>query len=87
MFKASPFLVGDDCVSIMNGTDEGRVARSILCTGAILVRGAMLRAAGSTLSSLLIRCTGEEPLSDRPIPMHSLTVSEGLLGASIRCSS
>eukprot|EP00074_Homo_sapiens_P023155 NP_001309319.1 ectonucleoside triphosphate diphosphohydrolase 6 isoform 12 [Homo sapiens] len=23
VFKASPFLVGDDCVSIMNGTDEG----------------------------------------------------------------
>uniref|UniRef100_A0A2R8PHY7 Alpha-1,4 glucan phosphorylase n=1 Tax=Callithrix jacchus TaxID=9483 RepID=A0A2R8PHY7_CALJA len=23
VFKASPFLVGDDCVSVMNGTDEG----------------------------------------------------------------
>ncbi|XP_054986027.1 ectonucleoside triphosphate diphosphohydrolase 6 isoform X2 [Sorex araneus] len=23
VFRASPFLVGDDCVSIMNGTDEG----------------------------------------------------------------
>lgn len=23
VFEASPFLVGDDCVSIMNGTDEG----------------------------------------------------------------
>lgn len=38
MFKASPFLVGDDCVSIMNGTDEGRVARSSLCDEAGLVR-------------------------------------------------
>lgn len=24
VFKASPFLVGEDCVSIMNGTDEGK---------------------------------------------------------------
>ncbi|TEA29133.1 hypothetical protein DBR06_SOUSAS10510105 [Sousa chinensis] len=26
VFEASPFLVGDDCVSIMNGTDEGSVS-------------------------------------------------------------
>ncbi|XP_059934111.1 ectonucleoside triphosphate diphosphohydrolase 6 isoform X2 [Mesoplodon densirostris] len=26
VFEASPFLVGDDCVSIMNGTDEGVAA-------------------------------------------------------------
>lgn len=35
MFKASPFLVGDDCVSIMNGTDEGRVARASGPLGAL----------------------------------------------------
>lgn len=39
MFKASPFLVGDDCVSIMNGTDEGRVSRSPLCDEAVLGNG------------------------------------------------
>uniref|UniRef100_A0A671F1W0 Ectonucleoside triphosphate diphosphohydrolase 6 n=1 Tax=Rhinolophus ferrumequinum TaxID=59479 RepID=A0A671F1W0_RHIFE len=29
VFKASPFLVGDDCVSIMKGTNKGRVAREL----------------------------------------------------------
>ncbi|XP_051690411.1 ectonucleoside triphosphate diphosphohydrolase 6 isoform X2 [Oryctolagus cuniculus] len=34
VFKASPFLVGDDCVSIMNGTDEAlSVALSCRCFG------------------------------------------------------
>nr|XP_020733713.1 ectonucleoside triphosphate diphosphohydrolase 6 isoform X2 [Odocoileus virginianus texanus] len=28
VFEASPFLVGDDCVSIMNGTDEGSLKTS-----------------------------------------------------------
>ncbi|XP_016074558.1 PREDICTED: ectonucleoside triphosphate diphosphohydrolase 6 isoform X2 [Miniopterus natalensis] len=29
VFKASPFLVGDDCVSIMNGTDEARLIQML----------------------------------------------------------
>lgn len=60
MFKASPFLVGDDCVSIMNGTDEGRVPRSAMCGEAVPARQAVHGAAGSTLSALPIRCVGKQ---------------------------
>jgi len=58
VFKASPFLVGDDCVSIMNGTDEGRVSRSLLCDKAVLGDKAVFRAAiGIPSGSVLLSQT------------------------------
>lgn len=46
------------------------------------MRQAVCRAARNTLSSLLVRCTGKQGLSNCLIPIYSLNVSEGLLGPS-----
>lgn len=85
MFKASPFLVGDDCVSIMNGTDEGSVARAF-CARRLSCEVAVLRATGSSQLAPG-QMHGWTGLSDHPIPNRSLTISVGLLGASMRFSS
>lgn len=64
VFKASPFLVGDDCVSIMNGTDEGRASGSPwreAMQGAGCVRAALLVPCGS---AVLLRGPGSR---DSPI--------------------
>lgn len=67
----------------MHGTGKCGAARE-LCVRRLYGEAAVCRAAASTLSSLLVRCRGEQELSDRPIPPLSLPVSESLLGASIR---
>uniref|UniRef100_A0A2I3HSZ2 nucleoside diphosphate phosphatase n=1 Tax=Nomascus leucogenys TaxID=61853 RepID=A0A2I3HSZ2_NOMLE len=54
VFKASPFLVGDDCVSIMNGTDEGV---SAWITINFLTGNFLERPAGSIVTLVLFQGT------------------------------
>lgn len=59
VFRASPFLVEDDCVSIMNGTDEGIVTAHISGAAAVHHTG-FLVPAGDTVLVIGGRETGKD---------------------------
>uniref|UniRef100_A0A8C5KT32 nucleoside diphosphate phosphatase n=1 Tax=Jaculus jaculus TaxID=51337 RepID=A0A8C5KT32_JACJA len=89
VFKASPFLVGDDCVSIMNGTDEGVSAWITVnfLTGSLKTPGrssvGMLDlGGGSTQITFLPRVEVTSPLGFTRLCLHSY-LGLGLMSARL----